>query len=134
MNLKKKKSLASKTLKVGRERIIFSKQGLEEIKNAITKQDIIQLYKEGIIKIKEPKGRKTVVKKKGKRGKGKIKKKVNKRKEEYVILTRKLRKHVAELKKQGEISNQESKEIRKKIRNKFYKNKSHLKDQLKIRK
>lgn len=133
MNLRKKKNLASKTLKIGKERIIFSKQGLEEIKNAITKQDIIQLYKEGIIKIKEGKGRKKIIKRIRKKGKGKVKKKINKRKREYVILTRKLRKHVDGLKRQGTISSKEVKEIRKKIRNKFYKNKSHLREQIRVR-
>ena len=55
MNLRKKKILAAKALKVGKERIIFLKPRLEEIKEAITKQDIKDLYKEGAIKIKEVK-------------------------------------------------------------------------------
>ncbi|MBS3076115.1 hypothetical protein J4481_00030 [Candidatus Pacearchaeota archaeon] len=128
MNLGKKKSLAARTLDVGREKIVFLKSRLDEIKEAITKQDIRDLTAEGAIIIKEPKGRKKVVKRKRKRGTGKIKKKVNKRKQEYVIMTRKLRSYTAEMKKQGNISPEESTEIRKRIRNRKFKSKANLKD------
>ena len=128
MNLAKKKALAVRTLKVGKERIIFSKSRLNEIKEAITKQDIRDLQNDGAIVIKEIKGRRKIKKKKRKRSSGKIKKKVNKRKEEYVIMTRKLRKYVAEMKKQGKLSREEITEIRKRIRNKKFRSKSHLKE------
>lgn len=126
MNLKKKKILASKTLKVGKDRIVFLKPRLNEIKEAITKQDIRELQKEGAIIIKEIKGRKKVKKKSKKKGPGKIKKRINKRKKEYVIMTRKLRKYVSELKKQGKVSKEDVIDIRKKIRNKIFKSKSAL--------
>src|SRR4030043_717038 len=96
MNLRKKKALAARTFKVGVERIEFLEPRLEEIKEAITKQDIRDLYKDGAIIIKNVKGRKTNLKKKKKRTTGNVRKKVNKRKKEYVTLTRKLRKHLAE--------------------------------------
>jgi len=133
MNLKKKKDLAKKTLKFGSKRIVFLKPRLEEIKEAITKQDIRDLYNDGAIIIKNPKGRKKIKKRKKVRGPGKIKKKVNKRKKDYVALTRKLRKYVVEMKKQGRISKEEAIEIRKKIRNKLFRSKRHLKEQIKIR-
>jgi len=113
MNLCKKKELASRTLKVGKNRIVFLNSRINEIKEAITKQDIRDLKEEGVIIIKEIKGRRKNVKKLRKRGPGKIKKKVSKRKQEYVIITRKLRGHVAKIKKQGKITLEESKEIRK---------------------
>lgn len=128
MNLLKKKELTARTLKVGKERIIFVKARLNEIKEAITKQDIRDLKKEGAIVLKEIKGRKTIVNKKRRRGPGKIKKRVNKRKEEYMVLTRKLRNYVKGVKKQGRISDEEIKNIRKKIRNKIFRSKAHLKD------
>lgn len=131
MNLKKKKQLAAKTLKVGKERILFLGPRIEEIKEAITKQDIRELKKDGAILIKEIKGRKKIIKSRSKRGVGKIKKKVNKRKKDYVRLTRKLRGYVYDLKKQGRISKEEVKDIRKKIRNKVFKNKHHLEEYLK---
>jgi len=134
VNLRKKKNLAAKTLGIGKGRIVFLQPRLEEIKNAITKQDIKDLKKEGAIVIKEIKGRKKVKKAGKKRGSGKIKKKVNKRKQNYVIMTRKLRRYISELKKQGRILDEEVKEIRKKIRNKKFKSKAHLKEQIKTRK
>jgi large subunit ribosomal protein L19e len=128
MNLSKKKSLAVKTLEVGKDRIVFVKSRIEEIKDAITKQDIRDLVESGAILIKQKKGRKKVIKNKKRKTMGKIRKKVNKRKQDYVKLTRKLRDYVLKLKKQEKISCEEFKEIRKKIRNKVFKSKANLKE------
>jgi len=127
MKLDKKKALATRVLKVGKNRIAFLEPRLEEIKEAITKQDIRDLKKEGAIIVKEIKGRRK--KKKSKRkGPGNIRKKVNKRKREYVIMTRKLRKYIIEMKKQGKLSQKQIKDIRNKIRNKAFKSKANLKE------
>jgi len=128
MKLKNKKELAGKTLKVGKERIAFVKSRLSEIKEAITKQDIKDLVKDKAIIVKNINGRKKVEKRKRKRGIGKVRKKVNKRKQEYVKLTRKLRKHVADLKKEKKLSREGILEIRKKIRNKEFRSLVHLKE------
>ncbi len=128
MNLKNKKSLAMKALKLGRERIVFLASRIGEIKEAITKQDIRDLKEDGAIVVKEIKGRKKIKKKKKVRGVGKIKKKVSKRKQEYVKMTRKLRKHVAIKKKSGELSREEFKDIRKKIRNRKFSSLRNLKE------
>jgi len=130
MNLSKKKSLAVKTLKVGKDRILFVKSRLEDIKEAITKQDIKDLQKDGAIIVKDVKGRKKNLKKKIKRSTGNIRKKVNKRKREYITMTRKLRKYVKELRNQGKLSREESQDIRKKIRNKYYKSLGNLKENI----
>ena len=53
MNLKNKKELASRMLGIGKERIIFVEEREEDIKNAITRQDIKELVKEKAILIKE---------------------------------------------------------------------------------
>lgn len=127
MNLRNKKELAAKTLKVGKERVVFVKERTAEIKEAITKQDVRDLIGSGAIQVKQVKGRKTNVTRKNKRGTGKIKLKVNKRKQEYVIITRKLRAYAAELKKQGRLTSEEVKEIRKRIRNRAFKSKANLK-------
>ena len=50
-----------------------------------------------------------------------------------MILTRKLRKYISELQKRGKISKKETTEIRKKIRNKIFRSKLHLKEQIEIR-
>jgi large subunit ribosomal protein L19e len=130
MNLKKKKALVTRTLKVGKERIVFLKSRMDEIKEAITKNDIRGLQKEGAIIIKNIKGRRKIKKKSKNKSAGNIRKKVNKRKQEYVKMTRKLRNYVAEMKKQGKLSKEEIKDIRKKIRNKAFKSKAHLKEYL----
>lgn len=127
MNLGKKKMLSVRALKVGKERIVFVKPRLDEIKEAITKQDIRDLYNSGAIIIKEKKGKKKVGKR-GARNAGSIRKKVNKRKREYVLMTRKLRKYVAHMKGKEEITAEQAKEIRKKIRNREFRSRAYLKD------
>lgn len=128
MKLENKKELAARTLKVGKERIAFVSSRNKEIKEAITKQDIRDLVVDGAIVIKEVKGRKKVVGRKNKRKAGKIKKSVNKRKELYMILTRKLRQYIKNMKAQGKLTREEVIEIRKKIRNKLFKSLAHLKE------
>jgi large subunit ribosomal protein L19e len=130
MNLRKKKELAAKTLKVGKNRLIFDSEKLSEIKEAITRQDIKDLYEAGAISIKPIKGRKKIIKRKTRRGPGKIRKTLNKRKSEYVIITRRLRYYIRELKKQNKINQIEYKTIRKKIKMRVFKNTSQLKDYL----
>ncbi len=127
MNLRSKKQLAVRTLKIGKERIVFIDSRKDEIKEALRKEDIRDLVASGAIVIKEIKGRRKVKKRKRKKGVGSIKKKVNKRKQEYVIMTRKLRAFAKEIEAQGKITKDELKEIRKRIRNRDFKSKAHLK-------
>lgn len=127
MNLSKKKELAKRTFNVGEDRIIFVESRIKDIKEAITKQDMRDLRQDKAIIIKEKKGRKKVIRKRM-RSTGNIRKKMKTRKKDYVILTRKLRKYVLEMKNQGKISKEEFDNIRKKIRNKIFRSKSHLKE------
>lgn len=131
MNLAKKKSLAAKALGVGKGRLQFKQENLSEIKEAITREDIKQLNQEGIISIKPIKGRKTNVKRKHRRGPGKIKMRVNKRKQEYVKITRKLREYISSLKERGVLDRDLYITLRKKIRMRDFKSKANLKDYLK---
>ena len=101
---------------------------LADFKEAITKQDIKDLNKDKAILVKAVKGRKKNDKKPGSRSPGNVRKKVNKREQEYVIMTRKLRSYVAEMKKQGKLSPEDIKGIRNKIRNKIFRSKAHLKE------
>lgn len=127
MNLRNKKELAARTFEIGKDRISFIESRKEEIKEALTKQDMKDLRKDGAIIIKEIKGRKKNIKRKKRRTTGNIRKKVNKRKKEYVIITRKLRKYIKEIFKQDRVSKEEKKELRKKIRNRDFKNLAQLK-------
>ncbi|MFH1365361.1 MAG: 50S ribosomal protein L19e [archaeon] len=130
MDLGKKRALAARTLKVGKERIFFVPSRLDEVKEAMTKQDIRDLHKEKAILIRDIKGRRIKIRKKKKKGDGNKKKNIKNKKKTYMILTRKLRKDLGNLKSQGKISKEESKEIRKRIRNKAYRSKAHFRLQL----
>lgn len=129
MNLGKKKKLAMRTLHVGDGRIVFLQSRLEEIKDAITKQDIRDLYASGAILVKERKGRRKVEKNRS-RSVGNVHKNVGKRKREYIIITRKLRKYLNHQVAAGEVAKESINSIRNKIRNKDFKNKSHIKEYL----
>ena len=130
MNLRNKKELASKVLKVGKNRIFFVEENLPEITEAITRQDIVDLHEAGAIQIKEVSGRKTVKKRKHRRRVGKVKQKPNDRKQEYVIITRKLRKFVRYLLKTGAMDRETYRNTRKQIRARKFKSKRHLKEHL----
>ena len=131
MNLIKKKKLAAESLKVGKNRIVFNMENLAEIKEAITRQDIRGLKEEGVITIKPIKGRKKIKRRKTRRGPGKIKKTVNKRKQVYVKITRKLRYYIKCLKERGVVDRELYLKIRKKIRMRDFRSKASLKEYLK---
>jgi len=130
MQLSKKKALAAKVLDVGKERVIFSTENLPEIKEAITRQDIRDLVSSGAISIRPIRGRKKVIRRKHRRRTGKVKQKVKKKKEDYVIMTRKLRKFAKHLLKTNQIENEKYKEVRKRIRARKFKGKRHLKESI----
>ncbi|MBU2503978.1 MAG: hypothetical protein KJ879_02910 [Nanoarchaeota archaeon] len=129
MNLSRKKALAKRTFGVGEKRIVFVEARLDDIKDAITKQDMRDLLADSAIIIKDIKGRKKVIRKR-KRSQGNVKIKVNKKKKTYMALTRKFRKHVAGKVKGGLVSKDEAEDIRKKIRNKAFRSLAHLKEHI----
>lgn len=132
MNLRKKKELAAKTLNVGKKRIIFVKSRLDEIKDAITKQDIRDLHSGEAILIRQISGRKIVSKKGKRRSTGNTRKKIRNNKQKYVLLTRKLRKHLnEEVNKNRNIPKEQIYKIKKKIKNREFKNKSNFNEYLK---
>ena len=132
MQLAKKKELAAKVLKVGKGRVIFREASLGEIKEAITRQDILDLVKTGSISVREVSGRKKIVKRKHRRRVGKVKKKVNKRKQEYVTITRKLRKFLKHLVKTGSMDKETYRNSRKMVRARKFRSKRQLKENLEV--
>lgn len=130
MQLNKKKELASRVLGVGKGRIVFNKEALEEIKEALTKQDIKDLVKANSIFVKEISGTLKKKKRKTRRRSGSIKKKVNQRKRDYMTITRKLRAYISELRKHGTLSSEEYWKLRKEIRAKSFKSKAHMKERI----
>jgi large subunit ribosomal protein L19e len=133
MKLEKKKALAAKTLKVGKDRIIFNKNRLNEIKEAITKQDIRDLAVDGAIFVRDIKGRKAVVRRSNRRRAGSVRKKVKNSKAKYVIITRKLRTYLKSLKNDGKIKHEQYKTTRKQIRASIFRSKSQMKEHLAIK-
>ncbi len=133
MKLEKKRELASRALGIGRNRIVFNKERLAEIKEAITKEDMKHLAKEGAITIKETRGRRKIEKRENRRRAGSIKKSTNVRKREYVVLTRKLRAYLAELRRKGTISRDNYRDLRKQIRLKAFKSKSSLRGHISLK-
>ena len=116
MQLNKKKELAARTLGIGKSRVILNTQRLDEIKEAITKQDIRDLVQSKAIAIKEITGRRKKVKRKTRRRRGSIRLSPNSKKREYMIITRKLRKLVSGLKVKKIIRPEEYVLLRKEIR------------------
>ena len=129
-NLNKRKMLAAKVLGVGLARVIFDNSRLEEIKEAITKQDIRDLYEAGAITLREIRGKRTYVPRTTKRGPGKIKKIVHDRKGDYVKLTRKLRRYVKELHSQDKFDLIKYKQLRKMIKARAFKDKNHIRNHI----
>jgi len=128
MNLKNKKSMAARTFNVGTDKIAFVR--IDEIKEAITKQDIRDLVSSGAIVIKENKGKRKIEKRKI-RSFGKIKKKIRSRKQNYVKITRKLREYARQLKLQKKIDKKKYEKTRKQIRARVFKSKAHMKEIIK---
>jgi large subunit ribosomal protein L19e len=126
MKLDKKKAMAGRMLGVSPARILFIEPRLDEIKEAITKEDIRSLIADGAIKIKPIKAKKSAQKRKVKKSPGNIKINVKNRKQKYMILTRKLRRKVLDLKSKNLLTKEQTLDIRNKIRNKYFKNKTQL--------
>ena len=132
MKLDKKKALAARVLGVGKERIIFLEPRLNEIKEAITKDDIRSLREDGAIIIKEIKGKRMRQKKRiTRKSPGNIKQNARNSKREYMIITRKLRKHISELKNKNLLPKENILDLRKKIKNRYFRSKAQLKEYLK---
>lgn len=126
MQLRNKKTLAAKVLGVGKDRVIFVPSAINEIKEAITRQDMLDLQKSGAIQIREVSGRKTIEKRKYRRGVGKVEQKVPNKKTKYVLLTRKLRGVTRGLLRTNKINKESYRKIRTMIKASKFKSRRHL--------
>jgi large subunit ribosomal protein L19e len=122
-NLSVQRELAAKVLGVGKDRIVFDPDRIEDIEDAITREDIRRLYKEGAIKIKPVKGisrsRKRVKAEKRKaRGRGPGRKKGPRvsSKRLWVNQVRAVRKLLRLLKQKGEIDNKTYRDLYMKVK------------------
>lgn len=138
MNLKNKKRIAARLLKSGEKRVWFNPDKLSEIKEAITKDDIRNLIRDGTIRIKQKRGisrfrfrKKLIQKRKGRRqGPGTRKGKATSRlprKREWIIKVRKLRGFLKLLKDKKVLAPKQYSTLRLKIKGGFFRSKRHLK-------
>ena len=130
MNLRNKKKLVARTFNVGIDRVII-KEG-NEIKEAITRQDINDLVLRGLIEIKCQKGTKKKIRRKLRRRSGSVKFTVGTRKRDYMTLVRKLRGHLKSLKRKGLIGKEKFYELMKKVKAKDFRSLPYLKEAIKL--
>ena len=130
MKLEKKKELIARALGVGKNRISLNSTRLTEIKEAITRQDIKYLLSSGAITLKDKKGRQKSKKNRARRREGSFRQKVTGGKVKYVILTRKLRSYIKNLKMKEKITVENYRNLRKEIRASHFKSLSHLKERI----
>ena len=130
MNLDKRKKLAARTLNVGKDRVSFNTSRLTEIEEAITKQDIKDLYKDGAIMIKDIKGRRKIYKRKTRRNVGSRKKRIINRKQNYVRITRRLRNYLRVLRNKGSIPEEHFSKMRREIKTSVFKNLAQFKERI----
>ena len=132
MKLENKKDFASNVLGAGKGRIIFNKSRLSEIKEAMTRQDIMDLFASGAISIAEIKGRKKIEKRLTRRRAGSRRQPAIDKKRQYIITTRKLRAYLSELRKAEKITEEHFHKLRKEIRASSFRDKGHMKERIKL--
>lgn len=125
-----KKALVARTLGVGKERVLFNKERLADIKEAITRQDIRDLAKDGAIIIKEVSGRKFKVRVRKRKREGNVRKVVNRGKKDYVNFVRKARAHLRQLKQTGAMSNENFIALRKELKSRRIDSRTQLKERI----
>ncbi len=133
------KRIAASILKIGQNRVWFDPFRINDIREAITKEDIRVLIKEKAIKRKPVIGVKRRAgkirqkrKRKGRgRGPGRKRKIVKKRKKEYIIKIKNLRKYIQTLKQENIISTKESRKLMRLSKAGMFKSKKDIKDKIK---
>ena len=138
MNLSNQRRVSADLLSVGKSKIWFDNDRLDEIKEAITKADLKKLIAEKAIQ-KRPhvgnsrvRARKRIVqRRKGRqKGQGSFKGKASARlgrKEKWMILVRGLRGFIKDLKDKGLIENKTYRGLYLKIKGGFFRSKRHIK-------
>ena len=138
MNLRNKKTLLSKKLGAGKKRIWFNPEKLNDIKEAITSEDLQSLMNEGIVTVKQKTGQSRArardvltQKRKGRRqGIGSRKGRSSARspsKREWIAKIRSQRRLIQELIEKESIARETYQDLRKKSKSGFFRNKRHIK-------
>jgi len=138
MDLKNQRRLAAELLKCGVHRVWMDPDNLEEIEKAVTRRDIKNLIKQGIIKARKIKGnsrgrirKRLMQKKKGRRrGHGSRKGKKTARmpkKRAWIIRIRAIRAYLRELRDKGLIDMKTSRLYYRRAKGGQFKDKAHVK-------
>lgn len=138
MNLSNQRKMAAQLLKIGRHKVCFEPDSLDEIKEAITKFDIRGLIAQGKIKASMEKSQSRhrarklkLQKKKGRRsGSGSRKGKAGSRmsrKEAWMLKARNQRRFIKSLKLKNLIAQETYKKIYKMIKASFFRSIRHIK-------
>lgn len=136
--LEMQRRLASELLKAGKNRIIFNKEMIDEIKEAITREDIRSLINRGAISVKPKKGvsrarAKKIHEQRGKgRRKGPGKRKGAKhartpKKRAWINKIRPQRRFLRLLKEKGHVNNTQYRRLYRLAKAGFFRSKRHLK-------
>jgi len=133
MKLTTQKRLAAGILEVGENKVWFDSFRLDEIKQAITKQDIKDLIKDKAIRIR-PGTKKPVKVKRARRGQGRIKISVVTRKRDYMNRIRKMRRYVKDEVEAGRMSKELAYQVRKFAKAGQFKNLRQAKEYVKLKK
>ena len=138
MNLKSKKTMAAKALKVSRKKVKFDTGSLEDIKEAITLRDIVSLIKRKLISKKKIPGKsrgkireKLAQKKKGRskgmgKRKGTAKARNNGTKESWMKKIRTQRIYIKNLKSNDEISSETYRMLYRRCKGGYFRSKRHI--------
>jgi len=137
--LNMQKRLASKVMGVGINKVWFDPLRLTEIKEAITKVDIESLIKDGAIKkrahigVKRRAGKIRQARKKKGRGRGEGRKKiiVKRKKEDYMIRIRNIRRCLKTLHKKNKISSKEKSKLMRLAKGGIIRSKKELMERIK---
>ena len=124
--LELQRRLASEILGVGKDRVWFDPEKLDEIKNAITRADIRRLINRGLIKALPPKVKMPKEKKKRRRGPGSRKGARTRGKEDWIKTVRPLRRMIKELRDSGKITPSQYRKLYRLIKGGMFRSRAHL--------
>ncbi len=137
MNLRQRKELAARTLGVGTKKVWIDPEHLEEVKEAITREDILRMVRLGYIRVIRTKGQsrhrareREAQRKKGRRtGHGRRKGSANARKsdkEKWMERIRAQRRLLRELRDKGRISRSVYRKLYRLAKGGMFRSKKHL--------
>lgn len=127
-NLNLKKRLAARMLGVGVDRIWFDPEALEELEGVETRQDVRELLRKGVIRVKPIKGQ-VIRREKRKRGPGRRKGKKTAtmpKKRSWIMRVRAQRRLLRELRDEGRITKPQYRRLYMMVKGGMFRSKAHL--------